>query len=71
MKTFRIVVGVSALLPLALLVDALFWRPAFYASNLLGEMLYTVIGIPILIVNLWAWTEPELIEVAFLGKGKR
>lgn len=46
MKTFRVVVGVLALFPLALLVDSPFLRPAFYTPDALGEMLYTVIGIP-------------------------
>lgn len=64
MKNFRIVVGILAVFPLALLVDSIFLHPAFYTSDSLGEMLYTVVGIPVLILNLWAWAEPGLIEVS-------
>ena len=70
MKTFRIVVSVLAVIPVALLVDALFLHPANYGEGSLGEMAYLVFGVPILILNMWAWIHPEIIEFYFFGKDK-
>lgn len=71
MKTFRIVVGVLAVVPIALLVDALFLHPANYGEGSLGELAYLVFGVPILILNMWAWVHPEVIEFYFFGKDKK
>ena len=68
MKTFRIVVGVVAILPLSLLLDKLFFHPQFYGEGSLGEVMYLLIGVPILTLNFWAWTAPEIIEFYFLGQ---
>ena len=70
MKTFRIVVGILALLPLSLLVDNLFFHPQFYEEGSLGVLVYLLLGVPILTLNFWAWTYPEIIEFAFLGKNQ-
>lgn len=67
MKTFRVVVGLFALLPLAMLVDVLFLHLIPYE---IGEYLYLTIGVPILTLNFWAWNYPEIIEFTFLGKVK-
>jgi hypothetical protein len=64
MKTFRIIVGISAIFPLALLADKIFLN-SYYIEASLGEMLYLTVGIPILILNFWAWSYPEIIEVYF------
>ena len=68
MKTFRIVLGILAILPVALLIDHIFFPTNYYAEGSLSEMAYMVFGIPILIFNLWAWIYPEIIEIYFLGK---
>lgn len=65
MKKFRIVVGILAIIPVAMLVDAIFLNPASYGPGTLGELLYPIFGIPILIFNLWAWVHPEIIEFYF------
>jgi len=67
MKTFRLVVGILAVIPLSMLVDSLFLHPANYGPGSLGELLYPIFGIPILIFNTWAWTCPEVIEFYLLG----
>ena len=67
MKTFRIVFGVLAIIPIFLLVDTVS-QPANYGEITLGELAFLVLGTPISILNLWAWMEPELIEVYFLGR---
>jgi len=58
MKTFRIAVGILAIIPLTMIVDSIFLHPANYGESSLGELAYPVIGIPILIFNMWAWTTP-------------
>ena len=55
-------------IPLGLLVDHLFLAPLTYGGDSVGELAYMVIGIPICILNLWAWTDSEMIEFYFLGK---
>mgnify|MGYP003436152053 FL=1 len=70
MKIFRIVVGVLAIIPVTMLVDSIFVHPANYESGTLGELLYPVIGVPILILNMWAWVHPEIIELYFFWKDK-
>ncbi len=45
MKTFRIVVGVLAVVPIAMLVDSIFLHPANYGEGSLGELAYPVFGV--------------------------
>ena len=68
MKTFRIVLGILSIIPVTLLVDHIFIQPNYYVEASLKEMAYMILGIPILILNLWAWTYPHIIEVYFFGK---
>ena len=68
MKTFRIVVGVLAILPLALVIDILFFHPELNCDDCIRTYIYMLLGIPILIFNYWAWFESEIIEFAFFGK---
>ena len=70
MKTFRIVVGILAILPIALLIDSIFLHPYLYGEGSLGELLYLAIGVPILTLNFWALEYPEIIEFYFFGKEK-
>lgn len=66
MKTFRIVLGILAIVPIYLLVDSVS-QPATYGEVTFGELVYLFLGTPISILNLWAWIEPEMIEHYFLG----
>jgi len=66
MKTFRIVVGILAIFPIALLADHIFLS-SYYVAGSIGELLYLAVGVPILTLNFWAWTEPEIIEFYFFG----
>jgi len=68
MKTFRIVVGILALLVLALFAAAILLPPVVVDQDTLVELLFTAIGIPILTLNMWAWVHPEIIEFYFFGK---
>jgi len=68
MKTFRIVLGILTIIPIALLADKIFFRPTDYDEQSLRVLAYSVLGVPILIFNLWAWVYPEIIEFYFFGK---
>jgi hypothetical protein len=65
MKSLRIML---AIIPLALLTDAIILRPANYGANSMGELAFLCSGVPILILNLWVWMYPHFIEVYFFGK---
>jgi len=71
MKILRIVLGILTVIPLALLIDKLFFRPELYCDNCLGTYVFMILGVPILIFNMWAWIHPEIIEFYFFGKDKR
>jgi hypothetical protein len=68
MKTFRIVLGILAVIPLALLADKFFLHPIEYDEDSLKMLIFVVLGIPILIFNLWAWIYPEIIDNLFWSK---
>jgi len=68
MKTFRIVLGILAIIPLALLADKILFRPADYDEHLLRTWVYWALGVPILILNFWAWGASKAIEHYFFGK---
>ena len=68
MKTFRIAAGMLAVIPLVLIGYISLFSPVTFEPNTVGELVFLVFGIPVLVVNLWAWVEPEIIEVYFFGK---
>ena len=65
MKTFRIVFGILAIIPLALLMEHILIAPISYDPNSLREMTFMIFGAPILTLNYWAWEYPEVIELYF------
>jgi hypothetical protein len=67
MKTFRIVVGILAIIPIALLANKLIYYPTVYDDYSLRALVYTAIGVPIMALNFWAWTYPEMIAFYFFG----
>ena len=68
MKVLRVILAVLAIIPLAMLVDSLLFHPDRYGEGTVGELLFPLIGVPILIFNMWAWLQPEMIEYYFFGK---
>jgi|GEM_PF-3517202 len=67
MKTLRTILGISAMIPLVMIAKSLL-HPANYSEGSLGELLFLLIGVPILTLNYWTWTYPEIIEFYFFGK---
>lgn len=68
MNTFRVAAGILATIPFASVAYITLFLPPSASLNSIAELIYMVFGIPILIVNLWAWMYPEIIEVYFFGK---
>jgi len=71
MKTIRIVLGILAIIPLALLADKMLFHITEYDEDPLKTLTYLICGVPILFFNVWAWVYPEIIEFYFLGKTKK
>ena len=67
-KIIRIVLAVLAIIPIFLLIRFLFFGATISGDDSIEELIYTVIGIPILVFNFWAWYYPELIENFLWGK---
>jgi hypothetical protein len=68
MKTLRTVLGILAIIPLALLGDNILFRPTYFDEDSLRVLVYMFFGVPILILNFWVWGAPETIEFYFFGK---
>ena len=68
MQTFRLVAGALAALTLALLAAGTFLPPLMNDQAALVELYFAAIVVPVLTLNLWAWTTPEIIEFYFLGQ---
>ncbi|HXQ34427.1 MAG TPA: hypothetical protein VN843_10470 [Anaerolineales bacterium] len=70
MITLRIVRGILTIIPLALLVDHIFIHPYYYGEDSLQEKIYMILGIPILLLNFWAWGASQTIESYFFSSKK-
>lgn len=71
MRTFRIVLGILAIIPLALLADKMIFHATEYDEASLKTLTYLIFGVPILMFNIWAWIYPEIIEFYFFGKTEK
>jgi hypothetical protein len=67
MQIIRIVFGILAIFPIALLINHIFFSPAYYGEDSLAEMAYMIFGVPILIFNFWVWGATNTIEFYFFG----
>ena len=68
MKTFRKALGVLAIIPLALIVDSILHPEHYYLEDSMYLLASHVFGLPIIVLNYWAWFEPEIIEFYLFGK---
>mgnify|MGYP001355668923 CR=1 FL=1 len=64
MKIIIIFLRIMLVIPIGLMIWDLFW------PDDMSELFNLVIGLPILIVNMWAWQAPELLRELIFGKGK-
>lgn len=64
MKIIIIFLRIMLVIPIGLMIWDLFW------PDDMSELINLVIGLPILIVNMWAWQAPELLGELIFGKGK-
>jgi len=64
MKIIILVLRIMLVIPIGLMIWHLFW------PDDMSEWVNLVIGLPILIVNMWAWQAPELLRELIFGKEK-
>jgi hypothetical protein len=62
MKTIVVILRIMLVIPIGLMIWHLFW------PDDMSELMNLVIGLPILIANVWAWQEPELLRELIFGK---
>ena len=70
-KIIRIVLAVLAIIPIFILAWYFFLVGDSVGGDSIEEMVFTIIGIPILIFNFWAWYYPELIENFLWGDNEK
>lgn len=68
MKTFRLGVGVLGILSIALMVYIVFFNPIGGERNSVREYAFLCFGLPILMLNFFAWAYPLFIEILVFGK---
>jgi hypothetical protein len=66
-KNIRIVLAILAIIPIFLLAQHLIFNGDAYGGDSIEELAFTVLGIPILVFNLWAWYDPRMIESFLWG----
>ena len=71
MRVLRILLCILAIIPFGLLVDQILFQNDFYQEDSLKQMAFMILGIPILILNIWAWMYPEIVEYYFFGRDEQ
>ncbi|MFZ5856734.1 MAG: hypothetical protein ACOYZ6_07885 [Chloroflexota bacterium] len=64
MRTIRPILGFFTIIPLALIIASIA-DPKFASHNTAAEWAFILVGIPILVLNLWAWDAPHIIKSIF------
>jgi hypothetical protein len=67
-RNLRITLGILAIIPIGLLVYDLVFLRTRPGEDSIQEFAFMVFGIPILVLNYWAWYYPEMIESFWRGK---
>ncbi len=68
MNIIRIVFGILMVIPLILLAEVTVINPESRFENPLLDVIYAAIGVPIVVINYWAWFHPEMIESFLFGR---
>ena len=61
-KNIRIILAILAIIPIILLLQPLIFDGDVYTDDSLQELVFLILGVPILVFNFWAWSYPEIIE---------
>ena len=69
-KNIRIILASMAIIPIVMLVYNLIFLRTDYGGDSIEEMAYLIFGVPILVLNFWAWAYPEIIEFFLWGDKK-
>jgi hypothetical protein len=64
MKTFRIILGILAIIPISLIIASIV-DPKLIMHNPTFEWIFILVGIPVAVLNLWAWDAPQIIQKLF------
>jgi hypothetical protein len=59
-----IILRILLIIPIGLMIWDLF------CPDDMSELINLIIGLPIIIVNMWAWQASELLRELIFGKGK-
>lgn len=70
LKTFRIVVGGLGILSIVLMVYIVFFNPISGERNSIREYVFLCFGLPVLMLNFFAWFTPDLVQSYFSKKKK-
>jgi len=62
-KNIRIVLAILAMIPIVLLGQHLI----FDGEDSIQELVFLILGVPILVFNFWAWSYPGIIEFFLWG----
>lgn len=64
MKRLKIILGILLIIPIALIGISIA-DPKAILHNPALEWIFILIGVPIFVFNLWAWTAPHIIRTIF------
>jgi hypothetical protein len=67
MKIFCLIL---ALIFIAPITDAIVLHPENYGENSMQELAFLIVGLPILILNVWAWMYPEMLAFYVWEEGR-
>lgn len=62
MKPIIVILRIMLVIPIGLMIWHLFW------PDDMSELINLVIGLPIIVMNVWMWKEPELSREFIFGK---
>jgi uncharacterized membrane protein len=70
LKTFRLGVGGLGILSIVLMVYIVFFNPISGERNSIREYAFLCFGLPVLMLNFFAWFTPDLVQFYFSKKKK-
>jgi uncharacterized membrane protein len=68
LKTFRLGVGGLGILSIVLMVYIVFFNPISGERNSIREYAFLCFGLPVLMLNFFAWSHPRFLEAFVFWK---